>query len=66
MAPNPIELMFTTAALPPAASTRSWLRIISSGSVAEIPNAYIVLRPVRCSPSRMTGMIARTRSASGE
>ena len=66
MPPWPIELMLTTAALPPASATRSWLRIIVSGSAEEMPKAYITFLPVRCSWSRITGMIAATRAASGE
>ena len=66
MPPKPIELMLTTAQLPPAFATRSWLRIISSGSACEMPKAYITFLPVFCSWSRMSGMIAFTRSASGE
>ena len=55
-----------TAQLPPCFTTTSWLRIISSGSVAEMPQAYMTLRPVFCSRSRIIGMIALTRSSSGE
>ncbi len=66
MPPIPTELMLTTAALPPASSTRSWLRIIWSGSACEMPKAYITFLPVFCSWSRMTGMTAFTRSSKGE
>ena len=39
------------------------MRIISSGSVAEMPQAYMTFLPVRCSRSRIIGMIALSRAS---
>ena len=63
MPPKPTDWMLITGALPPAAATTSWSRIIWSGSPPEMLKAYMTFLPVFCSWSRMMGMTARTRSA---